>query len=107
MDLGVAGYVARVVTFVLTGALVGIYAERHTPGSGIGSDSWAAAQVALAELDSARSRAAVPLGDIDRIYTSAKVAAQDTAAIETARDRVIALVSEEDATLARLRAQVR
>lgn len=76
-------------------------------GSGIGSDSWAAAQVALAELDSARSRAAVPLGDIDMIYTSAKVAAQDTAAIETARDRVIALVSEEDATLARLRAQVR
>jgi hypothetical protein len=35
VDLGVAGYVARVVTLVVTGALMGIYAERHTPGSGI------------------------------------------------------------------------
>ena len=76
-------------------------------GSSEGSDSWAAAQVVLAELDSARSRAAVPLGDIDMIYTSATVAAEDTTAIETARNRVIALVAEQDATLARLRAQVR
>jgi hypothetical protein len=33
---GVAGYVARVVALVLIGALVGIYAVRHAPGSGVG-----------------------------------------------------------------------
>lgn len=76
-------------------------------GSSVGSDSWATAQVALAELDSARSRAAVPLGDIDMIYTSATVAAEDRTAIEVARNRVIALVSEEDAVLERLRGQIR
>lgn len=76
-------------------------------GSSVGSDSWAAAQVALAELDSARSRAAVPLGDLDMLYTSARVAAEDTTTIETARNRVLALIEEEDATLAQLRAQLR
>ena len=76
-------------------------------GSSIGSDSWATAQVALAELDSARSRAAVPLGDIDMIYTAATVAAEDTAAIETARNRVLALITEQDSTLAELRSRIR
>ncbi|MBX7456820.1 hypothetical protein K3152_01025 [Qipengyuania sp. 1NDH17] len=72
-----------------------------------GSDSWAAAQVALAELDSARSRAAIPLGDLDMIYTATRVAAQDTSDIEAARNRVIALVGEEDAALEDLRARIR
>ena len=76
-------------------------------GSAVGSDSWAAAQVALAELDSARSRVAVPLGDLDAIYTAATVAAGDTATIVEARDRVIAIVSREDATLETLRARVK
>ena len=72
-----------------------------------GSDSWAAAQVALAELDSARSRAAIPLGDLDMIYTSTRVAAEDASAIEAARDRVVTLVGEEDAVLEDLRARIR
>ena len=76
-------------------------------GSGIGSDSWAAAQVALAELDSARSRAAVPLGDLDVLYAAARIAAEDSAAIEAARNQVIALVGEEDATLETLRGRMR
>ncbi|MBL4858598.1 MAG: hypothetical protein JKY36_05300 [Erythrobacter sp.] len=76
-------------------------------GNAVGSDSWASAQVALAELDSARSRAAVPLGDLDALYAAARVAAEDTAAVDLARDRVIALVSEEDAVLEFLRAQIR
>lgn len=76
-------------------------------GSAVGSDSWAAAQVALAELDSARSRAAVPLGDLDAIYTAAAVAAEDVTAIEAARDRVTTLVAEEDAVLADLRSRIR
>ncbi|MBX7540976.1 hypothetical protein [Qipengyuania sphaerica] len=76
-------------------------------GSAVGSDSWAAAQVALAELDSARSRAAVPLGDLDMLYTAARVAAEDASAIEAARDAVVALVGEEDAALEALRGKIR
>ena len=73
----------------------------------MGSDSWAAAQVALAELDSARSRAAVSLADLDMIYISARVAAEDAAAVEAARNQVIALVAEEDTELETLRARIR
>ncbi|EDL49014.1 hypothetical protein [Erythrobacter sp. SD-21] len=76
-------------------------------GSAVGSDSWAAAQVALAELDSARSLTAVPLGDLDAIYAATLVAADDSAAVEAARSGVIALVNEEDSVLEDLRAQVR
>ena len=82
-------------------------AIRLVAGAGsVGSDSWAAAQVALAELDSARSRAAVPLADLDMIFAAARVAAEDTQAIEQARNTVIALVSEEDATLEELRSRI-
>ncbi|MBX7501788.1 hypothetical protein K3181_10085 [Qipengyuania sp. YG27] len=76
-------------------------------GSSVGSDGWAAAQVALADLDSARSNAAIALGDLDILFTAATVQADDATAIVAARDSVIALVAEEDAVLERLRAQVR
>ena len=81
-------------------------AERRV-GAAAGSDSWATAQVALADLDSARSIAATALGDLDILYTAATVQAQDSAAIAAARETVIALVREEDDVLARLRAQIR
>ncbi|HCB77184.1 MAG TPA: hypothetical protein DEP68_00230, partial [Erythrobacter sp.] len=80
---------------------------RAASGSSIGSDSWAAAQVALADLDSARSNAAIVLGELDTLYTAATVQAEDATAIVEARNTVIALVSEEDSVLERLRAQVR
>lgn len=76
-------------------------------GSGVGSDSWAAAQVALAELDSARSNAAIALGDLDILFAAATVQAQDREAIVATRDAVIALVAQEDAVLERLRARLR
>ena len=76
-------------------------------GSEIASDRWAAAQVALAELDSARSRAAVPLADLDTLYIASRVAAEDITKIEEARRIVIAMVSEEDAVLATLRGRIR
>ena len=76
-------------------------------GSGVGSDSWAAAQVALAELDSARSQAAIALGDLDTLYVAARTAAEEADAIDAARNRVIALVEEEDAALADLRDRIR
>ena len=85
-------------------------AQRRVQAAGnaaVGSDSWASAQVALADLDSARSNAAVALGDLDILFTAATVQAQDTAAIAAARATVVALVTEEDVVLERLRAQVR
>lgn len=72
-----------------------------------GSDGWAAAQVALADLDSSRSTAAVALGDLDLIYAAAVVQAQDISAIAAARDSVIAMIAEEDEALQRLRSRLR
>jgi len=82
-------------------------AERLAAAAGaLGSDSWASAQVALADLDSARSKAAVPLGDLDILFVDATLAADQREAIATTRAEVVRLVSEEDAVLARLRARV-
>lgn len=75
-------------------------------GTAVGSDAWASAQVALADLDSARSQAAVALGDLDILFIAASVEGAERTAIAAARDRVIALIAEEDAVLERLRAQV-
>lgn len=80
---------------------------RAAGGSPVGSDSWAAAQVLLADLDSERSSAAIALGDLDILFTAAAVQAEDINAIAATRDAVIALVNQEDAILERLRAQVR
>jgi len=73
----------------------------------VGSDAWAIAQVALADLDSARSEAAVALGDLDILHAAGTLQAEDVSAIDVARDQVIALVSVEDTTLERLRGDVR
>lgn len=76
-------------------------------GSSVGSDAWAAAQVALADLDSARSTAAIALGDLDILFAATTVEAGDAGDIVAARESVIALVAKEDTVLERLRAQIR
>ncbi len=76
-------------------------------GSTPGSDSWAAAQVALSDLDSARSHAAIALGDLDILHIAATTEAQEKAAIDAARNQVITLVAEEDGVLTSLRARIR
>ena len=76
-------------------------------GSAIGSDAWASAQVALADLDSARSNTAIALANLDTLMVAAAVQAEDVAAIEAVRQQVLDQVGEEDGTLARLRAKVR
>ncbi|GMM94090.1 hypothetical protein [Qipengyuania sp. MTN3-11] len=76
-------------------------------GAEIGSDSWASAQVALADLDSIRSDTAIALADLDILAIAAEVQAEDKAGIEAARAEVLTLVSEEDRTLAELRARLR
>lgn len=82
-------------------------AERLARGAGgTGSDSWASAQVALADLDASRSIAAVALGDLDVMFIDATVADEQRAAIAATRTEVVGLVGEEDAVLARLRGRV-
>ena len=57
-----------------------------------GSEDWAVAQVALADLESSRSDAMVALADLDRIHADAIRQADETDAIEEARGEVDALV---------------
>jgi hypothetical protein len=71
-----------------------------------GSDSWASAQVALADLDSLRSRAAVSLADLDNLWVDATLDGGARDAIGAVRSEVESLVRQEDEALARLRARV-
>lgn len=71
-----------------------------------GSDSWAGAQVALADLDSLRSRVAVSLAELDALWVDSTVEQGPREAIAVARDAVEAMVAQEDETLSRLRARV-
>ena len=72
-----------------------------------GDADWAAAQVALADLDSARSQAAISLGELDILYTDARLANQALDGIDSARRDVLTMLGEEDRVLAELRATVR
>lgn len=79
---------------------------RLAAGSSVGSDRWASAQVALADLDSARSQAAIALGELDMLHIDSTLALEREDAIERTRGQVLALLAEEDAILERLRAMV-
>lgn len=76
-------------------------------GAAIGSDAWASAQVALSDLDSARSTTAIALAELDSLMVGAAIQAQDVSTIEIVRQQVLAQVGEEDETLAALRGRVR
>ena len=75
-------------------------------GASIASDSWASAQVALASLESARSQAAVPLGDLDVLHADAALALEQRGIIEDTRDAVTGMIAEEDAILSNLRRKI-
>ncbi|MGB5780206.1 MAG: hypothetical protein WBH10_14140 [Allopontixanthobacter sediminis] len=76
-------------------------------GTDVTSDRWASAQVALASLESARSEAAVPLGDLDLLHADASIALEQRQAIQDTRNAVTALIAEEDTVLSGLRARMR
>lgn len=64
-----------------------------------GSESWAQAQVAIANLEAQRSQAMIALADLDRIQVEAATAALDTDSIDAVRRQVDALVAQQDATI--------
>lgn len=79
-------------------------AERLARSAGArGSDSWASAEVALSDLDSIRSRAAIALADLDTLWVDATLEGGPREAIGAVRSQVEALIADEDAALARLR----
>ena len=86
-------------------------AERLTAGSPAPqSDSWSLAQVAVSELIAARTQTSGALADLDHMLVEAAEADPAAPALDTigaARERVGALVGEEDAALARLAGRLR
>jgi hypothetical protein len=76
-------------------------------GTQPGADSWARAQVAVAGLESSRSKAMIALADLDRLYVDAAVGGEALDRISAARDRVAAQVDEQNATIEALLASLR
>ncbi|RIV89309.1 hypothetical protein [Aurantiacibacter zhengii] len=68
-------------------------------GAARGSEAWARAQVAIADLEAQRSQAMIALADLDRIYVEAATSAQATESIAEVRNQVDALVAQEDAVI--------
>jgi hypothetical protein len=75
-------------------------------GAGPGSDGWAVAQVALADLESRRSRMMVTLADLDRLYADTSNAGEAIAPIADERADVVAMIDEESALIAQLLARL-
>lgn len=75
-------------------------------GASVGSDGWAQATVALADLESSRSQAMIALADLDELYAAERIGGGDAATIAATRDRVIGWIGDEDQVLARLRDRV-
>jgi hypothetical protein len=71
-------------------------------GDAVGSEDWALAQVALAGLESARSRAMIALADLDRLYVDAATEGGELTRIAATRDQVIAQVEQQNATISGL-----
>ncbi|MEO5705562.1 MAG: hypothetical protein ABIT10_03655 [Alteraurantiacibacter sp.] len=77
-------------------------AVANARGAAVGSDSWSAAQVAVAGLESSRSEGMIALGDLDRLFVDAAVAGGEFAQVETARLEADRLEAEETAEIERL-----
>lgn len=65
----------------------------------VGSDGWARASVAVADLESARSQAMIALADLDRLMVDAATEGEALDRIAAVRDAVIAQVDEQNATI--------
>jgi len=75
-------------------------------GAAVGSDAWARAEAALADVRAARGKTMVSLADLDRLFVDAGTQGQATDRIGAARERVSSLVGEEDRALSGLSANL-
>ena len=76
-------------------------------GASVGSDAWAAASVALAELETERSRTMVALADLDRLYVAAATEGAATAELANAQNTVNEMVEFETAQINEIHATLR
>jgi hypothetical protein len=76
-------------------------------GAEPGSDGWARASVALAGLESARSKAMIALADLDRLMVDAAVEGRELERIVATRDAVIAQVDEQNGVIEGLQRSLR
>jgi Meckel syndrome type 1 protein len=73
-------------------------------GSAVGAEAWSVAQVALAQLESARNDTSQPLAELDSMLYAARLASvtapsPDLAPILSVRDEIESWVSDESATV--------
>ena len=76
-------------------------------GASVGSDAWAAASVALAELETERSRTMVALADLDRLYVAAATEGSATDELANAQNVVNEMVEFETAQINEIHATLR
>jgi hypothetical protein len=75
-------------------------------GAAVGSEAWARAEAALADVRAARSKTMIPLVDLDRMLVDAGTQGEATDRIAAARNEVDSLVASEDRTVAELSANL-
>jgi hypothetical protein len=75
-------------------------------GAAVGSEAWARAEAALADVRAARSKTMVPLADLDRLLIDAGTNGEATDSIAAARDEIEGLLETEDRTVAELSANL-
>ena len=76
-------------------------------GAAVGSDGWAAASVAIAGLETERSRTMVALAGLDRLYVAAATEGNALDELAAAQAEVGALAAEESAAIDELLAVLR
>jgi len=75
-------------------------------GAAVGSEAWARAEAALADVRAARSTTMVPLADLDRLLVDAGTNGEATDRIAAARTEVEGLLTSEDRTVDELSANL-
>ena len=80
----------------LAGARSAVQAARN---AGFGSEPWAVASVAIAGLETERSRAMIALADLDRLTVAAATEGGATDELAAAQARVDAMVAEQTADI--------
>lgn len=71
-------------------------------GAAQGTESWAQAQVAIADLESQRGLLMIALADLDRIYVDTSNAGEAIAEVAEARDGIQGLLQQENAIISEL-----
>ncbi len=71
-------------------------------GAASGSDTWSAAQIAVANLESHRSQVMIALADLDRRYVDAAVDGADVTRLTAAQAEANGLTAQENAEIDRL-----